>query len=35
MAAKQVCLDEIIGTMKVKGEEEPKGEAICNESTGS
>ena len=35
MAAKQACLDELIGTMKEKGEEEPEGEAIGNESTGS
>ena len=35
MAAKQACLDKLIGTMKEKGEGEPEGEAISNESTGS
>ena len=35
MAAKQEHLDEIIGIMKEKGEEEPEGEAIGDESTGS
>ena len=35
MAAKQVHLDELIGTMKEKGEEEPEGEATGDESTGS
>ena len=29
MAAKQVQLDEIIGTMKEKREEEPEGEALA------
>ena len=35
MAAKQAHLDELIGTMKEKGEEEPEREAIGDESKGS
>ena len=35
VAAKQACLDEIIGKMKDKGEEEPEGEAIGEDSSGS
>ena len=35
MAAKQAHLDELLGTMKEKGEEEPEGEAISANSTGS
>ena len=35
MVAKQVHLDELLGTMKEKGEEEPEREAIGDDSTGS
>ena len=35
MATKQAHLDELIGAMKEKGEEEPEGPAIGEESTGS
>ena len=35
VASKQAHLDEIIGKMKDKGEEEPGGEAICEDSSGS
>ena len=35
MAAKQACLNELIGKMKEKGEEEPEGEAIGDDSSGS
>ena len=35
VAAKQACLDEIIGEIKDEGEEEPEGEDIGNDSSGS
>ena len=35
MAAEQARLDELLGTMKEKGEEEPEGEAIDDDSIGS
>ena len=35
MAAKWAHLDELVGAMKEKGQEEPEGEAIGEESTGS
>ena len=35
VAAKQAHLDEIIGKMKDKGEEEPEGEDIGEDSSGS
>ena len=35
MVAKWAHLDELIGAMKEKGEEEPEGETIGDDSTGS
>ena len=35
MVAKQACLDELLGKMKDKGEEESEGEDIGNDSSGN